>query len=85
MKFQHRHLSELTEAERGRVVVEVSVAGTEVARIDHPPDVLAYDQWAGARALPELLAAFSLPNNPTIDRLIFQAGEFLTKRLHGVY
>jgi very-short-patch-repair endonuclease len=79
LKFQHRYLAELNEAERGRVIVEVHAAGTEVGRVDHAVDVLAYDQWAGARALPELLAAFSLPNNSAIDRLIFQAGELLAK------
>lgn len=79
LKFRHQYLAELNEAERGRVIVRVSSAGVEVARTDQPVDVLAYDQWAGARALPELLAAFSLPNNPAVDRLIFQAGELLVK------
>lgn len=83
LKFQHRYLAELNEAERGRVIVEVKAAGIEVARVNRPVDVLAYDQWAGARALPELLAAFSLPNNPAIDRLIFQAGELLGKSGSG--
>ncbi len=79
LKFQHRYLAELNEAERGRVVVQVNSAGTELARADHVVDVLAYDQWAGVRVLPELLAAFSLPNNPAVDRLIFQGGELLAK------
>lgn len=79
LKFQHRYLADLNEAERGHVIVQVNSAGVELARADHAVDVLAYDQWAGARALPELLAAFSLPNNPAIDRLIFQAGELLAK------
>ena len=79
LKFRHQYLTELNEAERGRVIVRVSVAGEEVAVADHPVDVLAYDQWAGARALPELLAAFSLPNDPAVDRMIFQAGELLAK------
>ena len=83
LKFQHRYLAELNEAERGRVVVEVSVDGTTVARADSPVDVLAYDQWAGARALPELLAAFSMPNNPAVDRLIFQAGDLLARAGSG--
>ncbi|OQW63392.1 MAG: DNA helicase [Nitrospira sp. ST-bin5] len=78
MKFRHQYLAELNEAERGRVVVRVSSAGVEIACTDHRVDVLAYDQWPGTRALPELLAAFSLPNNPAVDRLIFQAGELLT-------
>lgn len=79
LKFRHQYLTELNEAERGRVIVRVSVAGEEVAVADHPVDVLAYDQWAGARALPELLAAFSLPNDPAVDRMISQAGELLAK------
>ena len=79
LKFRHQYLTELNEAERGRVIVRVSVAGEEVAVADHPVDVLAYDQWAGARALPELLAAFSLPNDPAVDRMIFQASELLAK------
>lgn len=61
------------------MIVQVHAGGAEIARIDHPIEVLAYDQWAGTRALPELLAAFSLPNNPAVDRLIFQAGELLSK------
>ncbi len=83
LKFRHQYLAELNEAERGRVIVQVNSAGTEAARADHAVDVLAYDQWAGARALPELLAAFSLPNNPAVDRLIFQAGELLAGEGRG--
>ncbi len=83
LKFRHRYLAELNEAERGRIIVEVTAAGTGVARVDRAVDVLAYDQWAGTRALPELLAAFSLPNNPAIDRLIFQASELLSKSGDG--
>lgn len=79
LKFQHKYLAELTEAERGRVIVEVSSAGAAIAEANHAIDVLAYDQWAGSRGLPELLAAFSLPNNPAADRLIHQAGELISK------
>lgn len=83
LKFEHRYLAELNEAERGRVSVTVKANGAEIARKDHAVDVLAYDQWAGTRALPELLAAFSLPNNPVIDRLLHQAGELLAKAGKG--
>lgn len=79
LKFRHRYLADLNEAERGRVIVQASSAGTELACADQAIDVLAYDQWAGARALPELLCAFSLPNNPAVDKLIFQASELLAK------
>jgi len=51
LKFQHRYLAELNEAERGRIVVHVHAAGAELAHADHRVDLLAYDQWAGTRAL----------------------------------
>lgn len=83
LKFQHGYLAELNEAERGRVSIQVRAREIEIAQTDCAVDVLAYDQWAGTRALPELLAAFSLPNNPVIDRLIFQSGELLSKAANG--
>ena len=79
LKIAHRYLAELNEAERGRVIIEVIANNTLIATAEHPVDVLAYDQWAGTRALPELLAAFSLPNNPVIDRLMSQCSELLHK------
>lgn len=83
LKFQHGYLAELNEAERGRVSFQVTACKIEIAKTDRAVDVLAYDQWAGTRALPELLAAFSLPNNPVIDHLIFQSGELLKKAARG--
>lgn len=62
------------------MIVELSSAESAVTRVNHAIDVLAYDQWAGSRALPELLAAFLLPNNPALDRLIHQAGELIEGR-----
>ncbi|MGZ9709437.1 DUF4011 domain-containing protein [Glaciimonas sp. GNP009] len=79
LKISHRYLAELNEAERGRIIFQVMANNHEVAFAEHAVDVLAYDQWAGTRALPELLAAFSLPNHPAIDRLMAQSGELLHK------
>lgn len=79
LKFEHRYLAELTEAERGRILVDIRAGGGEIAHFDHPIEVLAYDQWAGSRGLPELLAAFSLPNDPAVDRLLFDAAELLAR------
>lgn len=83
LKFIHRYLIELSEAERGSVVVEVTSGGLVLAKADRRIDLLAYDQFAGSRSLPELLAAFSLPNNPAVDRLLFQAAELLTNSGSG--
>ena len=79
LKIAHRYLASLNEAERGRIIFQVMANDQQVAIAEHAVDVLAYDQWAGTRALPELLAAFSLPNHPVIDRLMSQCGELLQK------
>jgi len=67
---EHGYLSALDEAERGTLRVEVICEGTVLATFSQPIVVLAYDQWAGTRALPELLAAFCMPNSPAVDRLL---------------
>jgi hypothetical protein len=83
LKFNHAYLAELSECEYGRLIVQVLSNGQEILELDRPIEILAYDQWAGARSLPELLAAFSLPNNPAVDRLIHSAGELLSKEGKG--
>lgn len=83
LKFRHRKLAELTESERGRLIVEVSRAGSVIARTDSAVELLAYDQWGGTRSLPELLAAFSLPNNPIVDRVLSEAGALLAETGSG--
>ncbi|TRW89747.1 DUF4011 domain-containing protein [Candidatus Methylobacter oryzae] len=83
LKFNHTYLAELTEREYGRLIVQVLSEDSEIFQSDQPVEILAYDQWAGTRSLPELLAAFSLPNNPVVDRLIHSAGELLTKAGKG--
>jgi very-short-patch-repair endonuclease len=77
IKVSHAYLASLTELERGRLVIEVRVAGNSVQRAEHPIEVLAYDQWAGIRALPELLAAFCMPNDPAVDSLVSKAAVLL--------
>jgi very-short-patch-repair endonuclease len=83
LKFRHRKLAELNESERGRLVVEVSRAGSIFAGTDFAVELLAYDQWGGTRGIPELLAAFSLPNNPIVDRLLSEAGALLAQTGSG--
>lgn len=42
-------------------------------------EVLAYDEWNGAQSLPELLAAFVLPNHPAIERMLSAASQRLSE------
>lgn len=73
----HSYVADLQEAVRASIDVVVQSGSQELGRASQPISVLAYDQWAGTRALPELLAAFSMPNNPAVDGLIGKASKLL--------
>jgi very-short-patch-repair endonuclease len=77
LRPEHSYLAELEESVNATVVVSVLTGTNEIAQSAQPVEVLAYDQWAGTRALPELLAAFCMPNNPAIDVLIGKASKLL--------
>lgn len=73
----HAFLAGLQETVKGAVRV-TAVSGThELAHLAQPMNILAYDQWAGTRALPELLAAFSMPNDTAVDALVGKASKLL--------
>lgn len=73
----HSYLADLQESVKASVTVSVLNGSTEIATRSQTIQVLAYDQWAGTRALPELLAAFCMPNNPAVDVLIGKASKLL--------
>ncbi|MFW5829775.1 MAG: DNA helicase, partial [Planctomycetota bacterium] len=49
----------------------------EVGRQDVPVDLLAFDEWSGLRGLPEILAAFVLPNHPGLRPFAGQVSDRL--------
>ncbi|MFZ3140501.1 DUF3320 domain-containing protein [Polaromonas sp.] len=73
----HAFLADLKESVNASIRVVAEAGGQELAAASQPVQVLAYDQWAGTRALPELLAAFCMPNNPAVDLLIGKASRLL--------
>jgi very-short-patch-repair endonuclease len=77
LQADHAFLAGLSESHKASVNVRVTESGTDVCLSARPVEVLAYDQWAGTRALPELLAAFCMPNNPAVDNLIGKASKLL--------
>ncbi|MGJ7579382.1 DUF4011 domain-containing protein [Variovorax sp. RHLX14] len=77
LRPDHAWLADLQESVKASIEVDVTAAGVEVARATQNIEVLAYDQWAGTRALPELLAAFCMPNNPAVDALMGKASTLL--------
>ncbi|KXW57348.1 RecBCD enzyme subunit RecD [Ferrovum myxofaciens] len=75
----HGYLSNLDESERATISVTVISEGLTVAELKREIEVLAYDQWAGTRSLPELLAAFCMPNSRVVDQLIGKSSALLRK------
>ncbi len=77
LRPNHAFLADLPESIIASITVS-AVAGDQcLAEIVAPLEVLAYDQWAGTRALPELLAAFCMPNHPVVDVLIGRSSKLL--------
>ena len=79
----HEYLSGLDEAERASISVTATSRGQAIAQIRQDIEVLAYDQWAGTRSLPELLAAFCMPNSRVVDSLIANASTLLREAPGG--
>ncbi|MFA6012373.1 MAG: DUF3320 domain-containing protein [Desulfobacteraceae bacterium] len=68
------------EREEGHLWIEVSADGIEPCRTPVPLSVLAYNEWYGVAALPEILAAHVLPNDPAVSRILAVASELLLEK-----
>jgi len=70
-------LGELTERIRGQLRFELMQG--EQLLLDHIEalDLLARDEWGGLSSLPEILAAFALPNHPAVEEILKDAAGIL--------
>jgi very-short-patch-repair endonuclease len=75
--IRHDYLASLEEAVRGTLLAEVRCGDELLASASAPIELLAYDEWAGHRQLPELLAAFAQPNSKPVAALMHRASEKL--------
>lgn len=72
-------LLNLADAVRGSITITVEQSGMVMAKETKPVELLAYNEWGGAGYMPELLAAFSMPNDPAVDRVLHDASLILRK------
>ena len=70
-------LRSLTESVQGEVRLRLEHGGTLLAESTTPIELLAPNEWGGAAFMPELLAAFSTPNDPAVDSILHRASEVL--------
>lgn len=79
LPLKHTYLRSLNEAVRGVVTVRVLHQGEVIHHHDEPFEILSFDQWPGTRILPELVAAFSVPNDKYVERILRDASDFLKR------
>lgn len=75
------YLAGLTESVIGDVIVEVRLDELDepVLAERHKIELLAKNQWGGTGSMPELLAAFCMPNDPAVDRILKSASDVLRR------
>ena len=72
-------LLNLSDSVRGTINITVEKDGLIIAEETKPVELLAYNEWGGAGYMPDLLAAFSMPNDPAVDRVLRDASLILRK------
>ena len=63
-------LAAQSESEKGWLHIDAFAAGQPVGSAVLDFEILAYNHWSGLRSLPELLAAFVLPNQPAVTTVL---------------
>ena len=71
------YLGELTERVRGQLRVEVFQDEERLIERIEAVELLARDEWSGLGSLPEILAAFVMPNHPIVERILRDAADVL--------
>ncbi len=79
LEVDGQFLLNLGESLRGIVTFRLEKDGALLAELTKPVELLAYNEWGGAGFMPELLAAFSMPNDPAVDRILRNASEVLRR------
>jgi very-short-patch-repair endonuclease len=77
LKLSPDFLAGLHEKVAGWIKVEMIEGGTVVQSIVEQISLLARNEWCGMSSLPEILAAFVLPNDPTVTTILSRSSEIL--------
>lgn len=79
IKLNAGYLSGLTESLSADVVMRLSQGDNLLIEQRFPTELLARTEWGGLSAMPELLAAFCMPNDPAVDRVLKAASQVLQR------
>lgn len=70
-------LLNLHEALNGEVTFQIEIEGEIIEELKQSVQLLACNDWGGVHYIPELLAAFVMPNAKGIDSLLGEVGRLL--------
>lgn len=73
------YLAELSENMLASITLKLSTGDRILLDENYPIELLARNVWGGAGSMPELLAAFCMPNDPAIDRILKEASDVLRR------
>jgi ATP-dependent exoDNAse (exonuclease V) alpha subunit len=79
LKLHAAYLADITESLCADVTIRVRAGDEVLAEASYAIELLAQNEWGGAHAMPELLAAFCMPNDPAVDRVLKSASEVLRR------
>lgn len=74
-------LGRLTEAENAQAHFFLKADEKDISCLNKEIELLPRNQWGGIGHMPEIIAAFSQPNEPAVEHLLKKAAEIL--RNHG--
>lgn len=77
LKLSHDFLAGLNEKVAGWLKVEVVAGDTMLCSRTESVSLLARNEWCGLVSLPEILAAFILPNDPALMPILSRASDLL--------
>jgi very-short-patch-repair endonuclease len=70
-------LAAQSEASRAVITFVAQAGETELVRVTRDVRVLARNEWGGLSGIPDILAAFVLPNDPAVARILRSASDIL--------
>jgi very-short-patch-repair endonuclease len=77
LKLSHDYLAGLSEKVSGWLKIEVIDGDAVICSRSESISLLARNEWCGLVSLPEILAAFILPNDPAVMTILGRAAELL--------
>ena len=79
LEIDGEFLLNLADSIRGSITFRLEKEENVLDELTKPVELLAYNEWGGAGFMPELLAAFSMPNDPAVDKILRNASEVLRR------